>query len=152
MSDVAVRLATAADLEALAALRRAWVEENLGPIDDGGAFEREFAAWYAPESDRRLIWIATAGDQPVGMLSVVEFRRMPRPDRLVSRWGYISNVFVLAERRNGGIGRELLDTAIAAAKERGYVRLVLSPSPRAVPLYERSGFARADELMLLPLA
>jgi GNAT superfamily N-acetyltransferase len=152
MSDVAVRLATAADLEALAALRRAWVEENAGPIGDGGAFEREFAAWYAAESGRRLIWIATVGDQPVGMLSVVEFHRMPRPDRLVSRWGYISNVFVLAAHRNGGIGRELLDTAIAAAKDRGYARLVLSPSPRAVPLYERSGFARADELMLLPLA
>jgi GNAT superfamily N-acetyltransferase len=147
-----VRLASVADVDALAALRRAWVEEDVATVDDGEAFAREFAAWYAAESDRRLIWIASAADQPVGMISVVEFRRMPRPDRLWSRWGYNSNVFVLAEHRNHGIGHELLDTAIAAAKERGYARLVLSPSPRAVSLYERIGFGRADELMLMPLA
>ena len=146
-----IRAATAADVDALAALRRAWVEEDAGPIEDGQAFEREFVAWHDAESDRRRIWIAIVADQPVGMLSVVEFHRMPRPDRLWSRWGYVSNLFVLAERRNRGIGRELLDTAIAVARARGYVRLVLSPSPRAVPLYERTGFARADGLMLMPL-
>jgi GNAT superfamily N-acetyltransferase len=146
-----VRRATAADVAALAALRRAWVEEEAGPIDDGGAFEREVTRWYAAEAGRRLTWIATRGEAAVGMLNVVEFHRMPRPGRRHSSWGYISNVFVLAPYRGGGIGRELLDAAIGTARQRGYARLVLSPSERARTLYARVGFGAADDLMLMPL-
>jgi GNAT superfamily N-acetyltransferase len=146
-----VRRATAADVGALAALRRAWVEEDAGPIDDAGAFERDVANWYANEAGRRLTWIATLGAEPIGMLNVVEFHRMPRPGRRASSWGYVSNVFVLAAHRSGGIGRELLEAAISTARERGYARLVLSPSERARPLYARVGFGAADELMLMPL-
>lgn len=146
-----IRRATAADVGALAALRRAWVEEDAGPIDDGGAFERDVAHWYANEAGRRLTWIATLGAEPVGMLNLVEFHRMPRPGRRASSWGYVSNVFVLAAHRSGGIGRELLEAAISTARERGYARLVLSPSERARPLYARVGFGAADELMLMPL-
>jgi len=149
---VTVRLAGDTDADAVAALRRAWVEEESGPVDDGGAFEREFVDWYTAEAGRRTTWLVAAGTRPVGMLNLVEFRRMPRPGRLRSCWGYISNVFVLAEYRNRGLGRELLDTAIAAAKQRAYARLVLSPSVRAAPFYERVGFGRADDLMLLPLS
>jgi GNAT superfamily N-acetyltransferase len=147
-----VRRATAADAGALAALRRSWVEEEAGRIDDGEAFEQEFAQWYAAEAGRRLTWVAAFGAETVGMLNLVEFHRMPRPGRLHSAWGYISNVFVLAAHRDGGIGRELLDAAISAARERGYARLVLSPSERARPLYRRVGFGAAEELMLMPLS
>ena len=94
-----LRRATAADVAALAALRRAWVEENGGVIVDTGTFERDFAQWYAAEAGRRLTWVAAAGDEAVGMLNLVEFHRMPRPGRLHSTWGYISNVFVLAGHR-----------------------------------------------------
>lgn len=146
-----VRHATSADVAALAALRRAWVEEDRGTVVDDAAFEREFAGWYAAEARRRLTWVAVVGDETVGMLNLVEFHRMPRPGRLRSTWGYISNVFVLAAHRNRGIGRQLLDAAVGAARERGYARLVLSPSERARSLYARVGFGAADELMLLPL-
>ena len=147
---MSVRPATSADVEAMAALRRAWVEEDAGPVDEP-AYEQAFADWYAAEGDRRLAWIGFVDGTPVGMLSLLEFRRMPRPGRLDSRWGYISNVFVLAAHRNHGLGRELLDAALAMARQRDYARLVLSPSDRAKPLYARVGFARADQLMLLPL-
>ena len=142
-----VRPATDADVEAMAALRRAWVEEDAGPVDDP-AYEPAFAEWYDREGDHRLAWIGFVDGVPVGMLNLLEYRRMPRPDRLDSRWGYISNVFVLREYRNDGLGRRLLDAALAAARERHYVRLVLSPSERAIPFYGRAGFVPADELMI----
>jgi GNAT superfamily N-acetyltransferase len=145
---VSIRLATSADVEAMAALRRAWIEEDAGPVDEP-AYEQAFADWYAAEGDRRVAWIAFVDGIPVGMLSLLEFRRMPRPGRLDSRWGYISNVFVLGQYRNRGLGRELLDAMLAFARECSYVRLVLSPTERARPLYERVGFGPADELMLL---
>jgi GNAT superfamily N-acetyltransferase len=145
-----VRPATDQDVDAIAALRRAWVEEDAGPVDDA-AYEQAFADWYEREGDHRLAWIGLVDDAPVGMLNLLEYRRMPRPGRLDSRWGYISNVFVLGKHRNNGLGRELLDAALAAAHERAYVRLVLSPSDRAIPFYARAGFVAADELMILPM-
>jgi GNAT superfamily N-acetyltransferase len=141
-----VRLATDADVPILAALRRAWTETSEDPD-----FERRFAEWWERESGRRVTWLALAGDEPVGMLSMAVFERMARPGRLTSQWGYISNVFVLAEHRNQGTGRLLLDAAIDHARSHGYARLVLSPTERAVPFYRRPGFGAADELLLLPL-
>jgi hypothetical protein len=38
----------------------------------------------------------------------------------------------------------MIDAVIAAAEERGYARLVLSPSERAIPFYARAGFLVPD--------
>jgi GNAT superfamily N-acetyltransferase len=54
-------------------------------------------------------------------------------------------MFVREEFRNRGIGSALLSAIIATAEERAYARLVLSPSDRAVPLYQRAGFILADQ-------
>jgi GNAT superfamily N-acetyltransferase len=93
------------------------------------------------EGDRRTTWLAEMAREPVGMASLFEYRRMPRPDRHDSRWGYIGNMFVRKQFRNRGIGSALLGTLLATAEERDYVRLVLSPSPNAVRFFERAGFA-----------
>jgi GNAT superfamily N-acetyltransferase len=77
------------------------------------------------------------------MASLFEYRRMPRPGRLDSRCGYVGNMFVRPERRNGGIGSALLAAITSEADARGYVRLVLSPTARAIPLYHRAGFVPA---------
>lgn len=76
---------------------------------------------------------------------MLEYRRMPRPGRPQSRWGYVSNMFVRKDVRNRGIGSMLLSAVIAVAEERGYARLVLSPSERAVRFYRRAGFTVPDE-------
>jgi GNAT superfamily N-acetyltransferase len=136
---VNVRVAGAADVAALAALRALW--SGGGEPD----FDRRMAAWIADEGDRRTTWLATVGDEPVGMASMLEYRRMPRPGRPDSRWGYVSNMFVREDVRNRGIGSALLEAIIAAGEERGYVRLVLSPSARSVPFYARAGFVTPDE-------
>jgi GNAT superfamily N-acetyltransferase len=79
------------------------------------------------------------------MASLFEYRRMPRPGRPDSRWGYVSNMFVREDVRDRGIGSALLAEIVAAAEERGYVRLVCSPSARALPFYRRAGFVVPDE-------
>jgi GNAT superfamily N-acetyltransferase len=151
VSGTHIRLATEGDVAALAALRRAWVEERAGaPIADD-RYESDFADWYDAESGRRTTWLATVRGRAVGMLNLTEFRRMPQPGVPRRRWGYIANVFVLAAQRDLGIGKQLLDAALVEAAERGYVRLVLSPSARSVPFYRRAGFVPADSLLVLPL-
>jgi GNAT superfamily N-acetyltransferase len=150
MADVTVRVAQEGDAGALAWLRSLWTEGS----EPG--FEERMADWIAAEGERRTTWLATAGDEPAGMASMFEYRRMPRPGRPDARWGYVSNVFVRPELRDRGVGSMLLAAVIAAADDRGYVRLVLSPSARALPFYARAGFvvpnaaAGDDRLLVRP--
>ena len=141
--NVTVRVAGPQDLDAVATLRSLWDDAAAEHPDDVHGFADRFARWLATEGDRRTIWIAAAGTEDVGMASLFEYRRMPRPGRLDSRWGYVANMFVRPEHRNRGIGSALLGAITAAADARGYVRLVLSPTARAIPLYHRAGFVPA---------
>jgi len=152
VADVAIRRAVDDDVPALARLRRAWTEEQ----EPSGAdpdfcvdpdFEARFAAWYRAESPRRVTWVAEDEGRLVGMVNLAVFTRMPRPGRPPSRWGYLGNAFILAPYRNRGIGRRLVDALLEYAAEQGFVRVVLSPSDRSVPFYQRAGFGRADMLM-----
>lgn len=136
LPDLVVRVADDGDVGALASLRSLWA----GGTGDDPQLERRIAAWLDAEGDRRTTWLATLGASPVGMASLFEYRRMPRPDRPDPRWGYVGNVFVREELRNRGIGTALLRAVIGAADDRRYERLVLSPSARAVPLVRRAGF------------
>ncbi|MDQ3631325.1 MAG: GNAT family N-acetyltransferase [Actinomycetota bacterium] len=138
--DVLVQVADRSDIGELASLRCLWKPGAEEP-DFGG----RMAAWLRDEGDRRTTWLARLSDSAVGMASVFEYRRMPRPGRPDSRWGYIGSMFVREDVRNLGIGSALLVTMIDFADGRGYARLVLSPSPRAVPLFRRNGFIVSDE-------
>ncbi len=132
-------------------LRAAWTYEYTGrepSTTPDEAYVTAFRRWWAAERDRRVTWLVEPEGVPVGMLNLAEFTRMPSPGREPSRWGYIANVFVLAEHRGRGLGRELLDAAVAHADAQRYARLVLSPSPRSVPLYARAGFVPATSLMV----
>lgn len=150
-----MRLATEEDAPVIAALRLRWAEEQAGrPIDDDG-FAEAFAVWYDRERDQRLTWLAYDGDEPVGMLNLLVFTRMPKPDDARTgrpgQWGYVANAYVAETHRNAGLGSLLMGACTAAAVQRGFARLVLSPSDRSVPFYARHGFAPATSLMVRQL-
>lgn len=146
-----MRIAAVDDAGALATLRARWTEA------DEPAFAQRMADWLEAEGERRTVWLALLDGEPVGMASLFEYHRMPRPGRGGSRWGYLSNMFVLESCRDRGIGAALLDAIVAAADERGYARIVLSPSERAIPFYRRAGFivpdaeAGDDRLLVRPM-
>jgi GNAT superfamily N-acetyltransferase len=140
LSDMVVRVGDADDIDAIASLRSLWTAGARADIE----FEGRMAAWLAGEDDRRTTWLAAVGELPVGMASLFEYRRMPRPGQPSSRWGYVSNMFVRADFRNRGIGSALMTAIITAADERGYARLALSPSTAALAFYRRAGFVVPD--------
>jgi GNAT superfamily N-acetyltransferase len=147
-----IRIAGPADAPALAALRRAWTTEQYGPAGDDGAgddgFEARFGDWYERESARRVYWLAEVAGEPVGMVNLVVFERMPRPGPDAGRWGYLSNAFVLAAHRDRGTGSLLLRALLGYADDHGYVRVVLSPSERSVSFYQRLGFSGNSGLLV----
>jgi GNAT superfamily N-acetyltransferase len=132
-------VAGADDAGALAALRALWTgEEEPG-------FGRRMAGWLAAEGDRRTTWLAELGGVPIGMASLFEYRRMPWPGRPDACWGYLGSMFVREEVRDRGVGSALLAAVTAAADERAYARLVVSPTERSLALYRRAGFVVADD-------
>lgn len=149
MTPPVIRIASPEDAPALAALRRAWTTEQHGPVDDPG-FEARFLDWFERESARRFSWLAEAGGEMVGMMNLAVFDRMPQPGREPGSWGYLANSFVLAAYRNRGIGSLLLGALLAHADSHRYVRVVLSPSERAVPFYQRAGFSFDTGLLVRP--
>jgi GNAT superfamily N-acetyltransferase len=134
-----IRIADSADGPAIAALRRAWTAEDRGDVADEG-FEARFLDWYERESARRICWLAELSGEPVGMMNLWLYERMPRPGRDSGIWGYLANAFVLAPYRSQGIGTLLLAALLAHADDHGYIRVVLRPVERAIPFYQRAGF------------
>jgi GNAT superfamily N-acetyltransferase len=149
---VTLRLATREDEAVVAGLRHRWSEEQAGGPLDATGFAEVFSGWFEREHDQRLTWLAYAGAEPVGMLNLLVFTRMPKPDDSRTgrpgQWGYVANAYVAEEHRGTGIGSLLMEACLEAARERGFARLVLSPSERSVPFYGRLGFEPATSLMV----
>lgn len=156
MPDPVLRLAGSADGPDLAALRRAWTAENAADTADTAGeaadegFEARFADWYQRESARRVTWLAEVAGDPVGMMNLAVFERMPAPGRDPGTWGYLANAFVLEPHRGQGIGGRLLAALLAYADARGYLRVVLRPSDRSVPFYRRAGFTENNGFLVRP--
>jgi GNAT superfamily N-acetyltransferase len=146
MGGVTIRGVVDTDVPGLARLRQLWTQETDGVIEEPG-FEERFAAWTARTAQDRRVWVAECDSELVGMINMAVFERMPRPGRPPARWGYLANAFVLQEFRNAGVGKLLIDELLAYARAQNFARVVLSPSERAVPFYERAGFGPADMLM-----
>jgi GNAT superfamily N-acetyltransferase len=147
VTEATIRQAAGGDLAAIAHLRRESAQEQDGEINDAG-FDERFAEWFARESSRRIFWLAEAGGRLVGAMNLAVFERMPRPGRAPGRWGYLGNAFVLAAYRDQGIGGQLLQAVLSYADEHGFARVVLSPSQRSIPFYQRAGFRSASELLV----
>jgi GNAT superfamily N-acetyltransferase len=140
-AQVVIGIADVGDAGVVAGLRSQW---SAG-VDADAVFEQRMSDWLASERERRTTWLARVDGVPVGMASMLEYRRMPRPGRPDSRWGYIGNMFVLRDRRGRGIGSAVLGELISVAQARGYTRLVLSPSERSIDFYRRAGFVWPDQ-------
>jgi GNAT superfamily N-acetyltransferase len=150
---VSIRVADERDVTALAALRRAWLEERTGrPAEDAG-FEAAFAQWWRVEQPRRTFWIAEVGSErsgwtAVGSINVVEIVHMPRPGARGGRIGHVGNAFVLASFADRGLPGQLLSAVIEHARARRYRRLLLAPTAASSAYYQRQGFAPAGESLL----
>lgn len=134
------------DVEQLARLRACWRETEL--TDE---FLQRFRDWHDEERSSRHWWLAVVDDEAIGMVNLKVFNRMPEPSGGSSSWGYLGNLFVVAEHRGLGAGRALTDAVLDHARSHGFARVLLSPSELSRPLYARAGFRPADELLLHPL-
>ena len=149
------RMATRADLPQIADLRwRLRVDDQ--PLSDRGAYDRfvtDFIRICAEEwrPGEMVHWIAANGEHVLAVMSIAIVRKLPSPENLRGRWGYISNSYVLPEARDAGVGRQLLTAIEAWARAEDLELLLVWPSERAYPFYERAGFRRYPDPLVLRL-
>jgi GNAT superfamily N-acetyltransferase len=149
------RIAAPADLSQIADLR--WrLRVDDAPVSDQSAYDRFIADFlHICESEWRpdelTHWIATDGERVVAVMSVAIVRKLPSPENLHGRWGYLTNSYVLPNVRNGGVGQQLLDAIKDWATTEDLELLVVWPSERAYPFYERAGFNRPIDSLVLRL-
>lgn len=65
--------------------------------------------------------------------------------------GYVTNFYVTPSQRNKGAGSVLLEALKQHSRSVGFDTLIVWPSERSSPLWQRSGFQRPEELLELPL-
>lgn len=149
------RIATPTDLPQIADLR--WhLKVDDEPATDRDAYDRFIAdcvriletEW---TSDELTHWIAADGARIVGVMSIAIVRKLPSPGGLHGRWGYISNVYVLPEWRNAGAGSQLLAVINKWARAKDLEILVVWPREQAYPFYERAGYTRYPDPLVLRL-
>jgi GNAT superfamily N-acetyltransferase len=150
---VSVRIAGDGDMAVVAALRRAWNEEDLGAAIEDGDFDAAFAAWWEAERATRTFFVVDVDGEAVGMANIKRYNRMPMAGRSSAGWwGYVGNVFVLPNHRNAGVGRALMDALVAWAGAAGMAHLRLAPSDASASFYRRLGFAAGSVVELDPPA
>jgi ribosomal protein S18 acetylase RimI-like enzyme len=128
-----IRTAVKTDIDALAAFERRCAE-TPDPIDDSRVLERYWfhavmgATTFVHQPDERA---------PISGFAVCRNSYLDRATRME-----IQRVFVGAAARNGGVGTELIKTAINSAAAEGLSTFlyVWRRNPDAIRLYERLGF------------
>lgn len=146
-----MRIAGEADVGLLAILRRTWNEEDAGAAIDAPGFNAAFRAWWEAEHPTRTFFLVEVDGAAVGMANVKRYDRMPVAGRRgAGSWGYVGNVFVLAEHRSNGIGQVLMTELVAWAGRQGFAHLRLAPSPLSVSFYERLGYTPGAVVELDP--
>lgn len=149
MTDVAIRPAEAADLRALAGIRiRSWraayaglvAQEHLDAMDAEEGYRRWQDRTAAPDAPGVLV----AERADAGLLGYAIFGSARDAD-LPAGAGEVWAIYLDPPAWGRGIGRRLLDAAVAGLQAAGHdpvVLWVLAGNARARRFYEATGFRR----------
>ncbi|MFD8976404.1 GNAT family N-acetyltransferase [Streptomyces sp. NPDC059593] len=150
LRDLTLRPATRAELPAVLAL----LADEDTVVDPASitvteAYERAFAAIEA--DPRNEMPVLTDGETVLGCLQITY---IPGLGKGGAERALIEAVRIRADRRGGGLGRELMERAVARARARGCALVQLTSDKRrteAHRFYASLGFARSHDGFKLPL-
>lgn len=142
----AIRRANAGDVAELARLRWAMTVEMNEATDHPATFTQRFGGFAARAlaGNQWAVFVAERDRALLGMVWVQLVDRVPRPNATPATYAYITSVFVEQTERNAGLGRSILDAALAWIAAQDAEMTVLWPSERSGRFYERAGFGPSD--------
>ena len=156
MIDARIRRAVADDASALAKMRFEFKREDHegapAPVAEA-TFVDAASPWLRQRlaNGSWLAWVAEVDGQLCGQVFLHVVEKVPDPYPGSAVLGYVTNFYVSPAHRGHGLGRLLLDALRTHTDAENFDTLVVWPSERSASLYKRTGFARPEELLELPL-
>lgn len=145
------RLATSADLKALAELR--WAFRTEDAETPNRVKKEEFIAACVQfltdglSSNQWVYWIAEDENEIIAQIFVQCIKTVPKPERLEDMYGYVTNVYTKPSYRGQGIGFNLMKRVKDWAEAEELETLIVWPSERSRTFYERLGFKSENDIM-----
>jgi phosphinothricin acetyltransferase len=141
MGEPLIRLAVAPDLPRIVEIYNAAIPTRRSTADLEPVTVRSRVAWFAiHDASRRPIWVVEVGGVVVGWLSFSDYYGRPAYRTTVE-----VGLYLAPEAQGRGLGRALLEHAIAAAPELGIRSLLwitFADNAASIALAEGRGFAR----------
>lgn len=146
ISDSTLRLATPADLPGIVEIYNSTVPSRMVTADTEPVSVASRQAWFdAHQPARRPLWVCEdAEGRMAGWLSYSDFYGRPAYGATAEL-----SIYLHADRRGQGLGRYLLEQAIAHAPQVGVTTLlgfIFGHNTPSLALFERHGFARWGDL------
>jgi pyroglutamyl-peptidase len=154
-SQVVIRRAAVADIDALVAMRLA-LQREIGalyadtPAEGAAEANRQYLKWALPAGEF-FAWVAEAQGELVACSGMVFYSRMPGMHGLSCREAYVMNMYTHPDYRRQGIASELLNRMIQFARSRNARRIWLRTTAMGKPVYEKIGFEPMESAMQLKL-
>ncbi|MGH7498700.1 MAG: GNAT family N-acetyltransferase [Gemmatimonadales bacterium] len=143
-------MAGPADAPALARLRYDFRAGLHPTVEDEQHFVERCAPWMAERLASRGIWrcwMAEESRVPLGTVWLQLLEKIPNPVGEAELYGYVTSLYVRADRRGAGIGSALLTACLGECESRGADSVFLWPTPRSRPLYQRHGFSVREDML-----
>jgi GNAT superfamily N-acetyltransferase len=150
-----LRSARAEDIPALARLRWDLYDEGHPVAGESRADYVGRFTTFADEALRSTSWfalVAWEGERVVGAMWVYRVPRVPQPGRgPAAPLAYLTNVFIDPAHRSAGVGSRMLEEVRNRCRDDGFSLIFAWPSDRSFPFYERAGFSRPPDPLVLDL-
>ncbi len=134
--SVSIRLARSAERHALEELQRR-ASLHGGRYREQLLSHPEVIQIPAPHLEQGLVRVAEQGTRVVGFAALLA---------AVDGACELDGIFVEPELMGSGVGRALVDDAVAVARARGAARIDVVANPEAVGFYRRLGFTDEGEV------
>jgi len=150
---ITIRFATLADVPQLAEFRLALRSQPGVNIESEETFRKRCELWMseALKLPEWRCWVAAKGAVLEGGLWLQLIEKIPNPTPEAERLAYITNFFVNESLRGRGLGSRILDEALDFCRRENVHSVVLWPTERSRPLYQRYGFNVPQGLFELKL-
>ena len=140
MAAPLIRLATAADAAAIAAIYAPFVTDSFVSFEEQAPDAKEMARRIAGSVPGRYPWLVAEDDgQVIGYASSSAFRSRP-----AYRWTVETGVYLAPGAQGRGLGKALMERLLALLTAQGFTAAVAgitAPNPASVALHEKLGFA-----------
>jgi GNAT superfamily N-acetyltransferase len=150
--EFVIRSAASSDARALARLRYALRSTTGIATEEEKTFLDRCAVWMEQRLNGGTLWhcwMAETGGDAIGCLWLQQVEKIPNPRREAEHHAYLTNFYVHESVRGQGIGTRLLYEAISWCRMHDVHAIILWPTERSRPLYQRHGFAVREDIMEL---